>query len=237
LSSQNTLQGCRETFLGRFDDISNDENYVCLDHCGEGSEYMYRLCPIWFYNLHELVELDDIDSLLENDETDVNISNSHRAHGGCDLSTEDAYSSKTPDPIHVYYLQWSVQAWFLLWIVPFTWSRYWFGLQIFRLLDRTYWFWLWVVPFPWSRHTDFDFWILHLKCGTWWVGPVDRGCLYSLTPNPTSGFSRGPCLLNFLDLYFMQDLLDWSLFVIFNYFFILMGKNDSLVSKTAIYIN
>jgi hypothetical protein len=32
-------------------------------------------------------------ALLENSEVDVDIVKSHRAHGGCDLSTEDAYSS------------------------------------------------------------------------------------------------------------------------------------------------
>jgi hypothetical protein len=67
-----TPQGCRETFLSCFDDILNDENEVCLDHCGEGSEYMYRFCPKWLYNLHEFGELDAIDSLLENNEADVN---------------------------------------------------------------------------------------------------------------------------------------------------------------------
>jgi hypothetical protein len=39
--------------------------------------------------LLEFGELDEIDSLLENSEAEVNISNSHRAHGGCDLSTVD----------------------------------------------------------------------------------------------------------------------------------------------------
>jgi hypothetical protein len=43
--------------------------------------------------LHKFGEFDEIDSLLENSEADVNVSNSYRAHGGCDLSTEDAYSS------------------------------------------------------------------------------------------------------------------------------------------------
>jgi hypothetical protein len=38
-------------------------------------------------------KLDEIDSLLENSEADVNILNSQRAHDGCDLSSEDAYSS------------------------------------------------------------------------------------------------------------------------------------------------
>ena len=45
------------------------------------------------YNLHEFGELDEIDSLLENSEAGVTISNSDRAYGWCDLSTEDAYSS------------------------------------------------------------------------------------------------------------------------------------------------
>jgi hypothetical protein len=66
---------------------------VCLDHCSEGSEYMYIFCPKWLYNLHEFGKVDEIDSLLENSEADVNILVSHRAHGGCDLSSEDAYSS------------------------------------------------------------------------------------------------------------------------------------------------
>jgi hypothetical protein len=47
---------------------------VCLDHCSEGNEYMYRFWPIWLYNLHEFGELDEIDSLLKNSEADVNIS-------------------------------------------------------------------------------------------------------------------------------------------------------------------
>jgi hypothetical protein len=34
------------------------------------------------YILHEFGELDEIESLLENSEADVYISNSHRAHGG-----------------------------------------------------------------------------------------------------------------------------------------------------------
>jgi hypothetical protein len=39
-------------------------------------------------------------------------------------------------------------------------------------------------------------------------GGCDRstGDAYSLTPDPASGFSRGPCLLNFLDLYFIRNL-------------------------------
>jgi hypothetical protein len=41
----------------------------------------------------EFGALDEIDSLLENSEADVDISNSHKAYGGCDLSTENAYSS------------------------------------------------------------------------------------------------------------------------------------------------
>jgi hypothetical protein len=36
---------------------------------------------------------DKIDSLLENREADVDTLNSHRDHGGCDLSTDDAYFS------------------------------------------------------------------------------------------------------------------------------------------------
>jgi hypothetical protein len=64
-----------------------------FDHCSEDSEFMYRFCPILLYHSHEFGELDEIDSLLENSEADVNVSNSNRAHGGCDLSREDAYSS------------------------------------------------------------------------------------------------------------------------------------------------
>jgi hypothetical protein len=36
--------------------------------------------------------MDEIDSLLENTEADIDILNSHWVHDGCDLSTEDAYS-------------------------------------------------------------------------------------------------------------------------------------------------
>jgi hypothetical protein len=53
--------------------------------------------------LHEFGELDEIDSMIENHEADVNTLNSHRADGRCDLSTEDDYSSKAPDPIHLWY--------------------------------------------------------------------------------------------------------------------------------------
>ena len=35
----------------------------------------------------------EIDSLSENNEADINVLNLLKAHGGCDLSTEDAYSS------------------------------------------------------------------------------------------------------------------------------------------------
>jgi hypothetical protein len=66
---------------------------------------------------------------------------------------------------------------FYWWIVPFTWSTYWFGLHILRLLDWTHRFWLWVVPFPWSKHTDFNYGNLRFKWGTRRVWPVDRGCL------------------------------------------------------------
>jgi hypothetical protein len=44
--------------------------------------------------LNESRELNEIDSFLENSEADVEVlDNSHRVHSGCDLSTEDAYSS------------------------------------------------------------------------------------------------------------------------------------------------
>jgi hypothetical protein len=46
-------------------------------HCSEGSEYMYRFCPKWLYNLHEFGKLDEIDSLLENGEADVFIYQIH----------------------------------------------------------------------------------------------------------------------------------------------------------------
>ena len=41
------------------------------------------------------------------------------------------------------------------------------------------------------------------------------GDAYSLTPYPTSGFSRGTCLLNILDLYFIQNLMRLSITVRF----------------------
>jgi hypothetical protein len=47
------------------------------------------------------MNLDEIDSLLENSQADVDILNSQRAHGRYDLSTEDAYYSLTPDPMHL----------------------------------------------------------------------------------------------------------------------------------------
>jgi hypothetical protein len=40
---------------------------------------------------------DKIDSLVENSEADVDKLNSNRAHGGCDMSTEDA------NPMHLWY--------------------------------------------------------------------------------------------------------------------------------------
>ena len=54
---------------------------------------MCRFCPKWLYSLHEFGELDEIDSLLENSEADINILDSLKPHGGCDLLKEDAYSS------------------------------------------------------------------------------------------------------------------------------------------------
>jgi hypothetical protein len=78
--------------LRRFDDILNYEKEVCLDHCSEASKYMYKFRQKWLYNLLEFEELGCIDSLLENSEADAIILNSHRAHGGYEVSTEDAYS-------------------------------------------------------------------------------------------------------------------------------------------------
>jgi hypothetical protein len=46
---------------------------LCLDNRSEGSEYMYRFCPKWLYNLHAFGELDEIDFFLENSEADVNM--------------------------------------------------------------------------------------------------------------------------------------------------------------------
>jgi hypothetical protein len=62
----------------------NDENEVFSNHCSEGSEFTnfvpkdFAIC----------MNPDEIDSSLENSEADVNMLNSNRAHGGCDLSTE-----------------------------------------------------------------------------------------------------------------------------------------------------
>jgi hypothetical protein len=64
---------------------------------------------------------------------------------------------------HTWYLQRSVQSRFLLWIVPFTWCRYWFWLLIFRLLDWTYWFWLLIF-----RLLDWTYWFwLRIVPFTW----------------------------------------------------------------------
>jgi hypothetical protein len=85
--------------LRRFGDTLNDENEVFSDHCSNGSEFTdfvpndFTICVI----------LGEINSLLEHSESDVDIFNSNSAHGGCDLSTEDAYSSYTPNPMQ--YLQ------------------------------------------------------------------------------------------------------------------------------------
>jgi hypothetical protein len=92
-----------------------------------------------------------------------------------------------------------------------------------------------------TRHTDLD-------CGLFRFPDLDTpiltieffvsngaygGCVrstgdaYSLTPDPTSGLSRGPCLLNFLDLYLygIYETDHCSLY----YFFILMGKKTMTV--------
>ena len=83
----------------------------------------------------------------------------------------------------------------------------------------------WVVPFPWSRHTYFDYWILRLKWGTQRVWPIDRGYLLPDT-YPTSGFSRGTCLLNFLDLcVFLTEFNGTDHHCTLYYFFILMERN------------
>jgi hypothetical protein len=91
-----------------------------------------------------------------------------------------------------------------------------------------------------SRLPDLDTPILTIEFCTLNVthGGCDRstGDAYSLTPDSTSGFSRGPCLHNFLDLYFIRDLWDGSLLI--TALFHSDGKRDySLVSKTEIYIN
>jgi hypothetical protein len=52
------------------------------------------------------------------------------------------------------------------------------------------------------------------------------GDAYSLTPDPTSGFSNGPWLLNFLDLYFMQDSLAYK-FALYCFFHSDGENNDS----------
>jgi hypothetical protein len=75
--------------LRRFGDTLNHENEVFSDHCSEGSEFT-KFVP---NDITFCMNPDEIDSMLENSEADVDISNSHRAHGRCDLSTEDAYSS------------------------------------------------------------------------------------------------------------------------------------------------
>jgi hypothetical protein len=114
-------------------------------------------------------------------------------------------------PMHRWYLQKSMQAWFLLWIVPFTWSRYWFGLQTFCVLDWTHWFWLQIVPFPWSGHTDFDYWL---------VWPVNRNAYSSWAIDPTSGLYKGPCLIWICISYKIFETHHRSLYCPF----ILMGK-------------
>jgi hypothetical protein len=71
-----------------------------------------------------------------------------------------------------------MQARFLLWIVPFTWSRYWFGLHIFCLLDWTH--------CELFRFPDLKTPILTIKFCTWngAHGEYDwstlRGCLLLL---------------------------------------------------------
>jgi hypothetical protein len=97
-----------------------------------------------------------------------------------------------------------------------------------------------------TGHTDFDCGlfrfpdlytpILTIEFGAYGECNQSTGDAYSLTPDPTSGFSGGPCLLNFLDLYFIRDLWDWSLFVIL-LFHSDGKKDDSLVSKTLCKLN
>jgi hypothetical protein len=120
-------------------------------------------------------------------------------------------------------------------IVLFTWFRYRFGLRIFCLLDWTLWFWQWVVLFPWSRHTYFDYWILRLKWGTQRMWPVD-GCLL-LDAWSYVWFLQGSVFAQFSGFIFHKGFMS-LITVRYITFFILMGKkDDSLVSKTAIYIN
>jgi hypothetical protein len=71
-----------------------------------------------------------------------------------------------------------------------------------------------------TGHTDFDCGLFRLPdldtpiltiefCALYGThGGCNRstGDAYSLIFDPTSGFSRGPCLLNFLNLYFIRDL-------------------------------
>jgi hypothetical protein len=71
-----------------------------------------------------------------------------------------------------------------------------------------------------TRHTDFDSGLFRfpdvdtsiLTIEFYAINGAHGGCdqstgdAYSLTPDPTSGFSRGACLPNLTDLYVMQDL-------------------------------
>jgi hypothetical protein len=168
---------------------------------------MYRFCPKWLYNLHEFGDLDEINFFLENSEADVNMLVSHRAPGGCACQERMLTS-----PRH---------------LTPYTSGicrrlckpNFFCGLFHLPDLDMDLDCWYMYSVYL-TGHIDFDCGLLRLPdldtsiltiefCALNGAhGGCDRstGDAYSLTPDPTSGFSRGPCLLNFLDLYCIRDL-------------------------------
>jgi hypothetical protein len=63
---------------------------------------------------------------------------------------------------------------------------------------------------------DIDYWFLHLKWGAQRVWPVDRGCLLLLDIWSHLIYSEVRVrVCPFSDLYFLHDLQDWLIFVIY----------------------
>jgi hypothetical protein len=58
-------------------------------------------------------------------------------------------------------------------------------------------------------------WFLHLKWGSWWVWPVNKGCLLLLGTWSHLWSILWSVFAPFSDLYFLHDLWRWWLFVIY----------------------
>jgi hypothetical protein len=133
----------------------------------------------------------------------------------------------------------SMQDRFLLWIVPFTWTRHWFGLRILCILDWTlliltadcsvsliwtHQFWLVTFAFEIGAHSGCN----------WWTGDA-------YPPSPPLGTWFTSSLPNLPDLYFIQGLWDWSLFAVLPYYYDgkrwQLGLMDGHIHKLNIILN